>query len=209
LYDPNEVNDIAALDAAAQLKAYRLVYDRVMFTEGGGFRPEAELTRMELGRALMFGARVPQFIPNQPSFSDVVVGTPDALVSESLRREGVMGTSSGTFGPASSVSRLEMAVALVRALRMDAQAKAKANTPVIDPTTGQALIDNAQIPNNLRGYVQIAIDKGFLEVYQASVEQTPTGFVAKPGPRVEPNRIVKRAEFLNPASRLINLMFGE
>jgi serine protease AprX len=209
LYDPNEVNDIAALPAASQLKAYRLVYDRLMLTEGGSFRPGAELTRMELGRALMFGARVPQFIPSQPSFQDVAVGTPDALIAESLKREGVMGTGGEAFGSGTSVSRLEMAVALVRALRMDAQAKAKANTAVKDPTTGQDLIDNAEIPAALRGYVQIAIDKGFLEVYQASVEQTPAGYVARPGPRVEPNRIVTRAEFLNPASRLINLMFGE
>jgi hypothetical protein len=55
------------------------------------------------------------------------------------------------------------------------------------------VIENAQIPGPLRGYVQIAIDKGFLEVYQASVEQTPTGFIAKPGPRVEPNASVTRA----------------
>jgi serine protease AprX len=209
LYDPTEIYDISFLDTATQVKAYRLVYDRIMFTEGGAFRSNADLTRMDLGRALMFAARVPQFIPNQPSFSDVAVGTPDALVTESLRREGVMGTNGGSFGPGVSVSRLDLAVALVRALRMDAQAKAKANTAVVDPTTGQPLIDNAEIPVALRGYVQIAIDKGFLEVYQASVEQTPEGFVAKPGPRVEPGRIVKRGEFVNPASRLINLMFGE
>lgn len=210
LYDPNEVNDIAALDAATQLKAYRLVYDRIMFTEGGGFRPEAELTRMELGRALMFAARVPQFIPNQPSFSDVGFGTPDALVSESLKKEGVMGTSGGAFGPAASVSRLDMAVALVRALRMDAEARAKTNTTVTDPTTGQPIIENAQIPGNLRGYVQIALDKGLMEAFPAEMRQVAPGqFQALPGPRFEPSRNVKRAEFLNPASRLINLMFGE
>jgi hypothetical protein len=65
--------------------------------------------------------------------------------------------------------------------------------PVVDPTSGQPVIENAQIPGALRGYVQIAIDKGFLEVHQASVEQTPTGFVAKPGPRVEPGATVTRA----------------
>jgi serine protease AprX len=208
LYDPNEVSDIAALPAAAQLKAYRLVYDRIMFTEGGGFRPDAELTRMELGRALMFAARVPQFIPNQPSFSDVAVGTPDALIVESLRREGVMGTGGGAFGPSVSVSRVEQAVALVRALRMDAQAKALANSNVT--SGGTVLSDNAQIPGNLRGYVQIALDKGLMEAFPAEVRQIAPGqFQALPGPRFEPNRFVKRSEFLNPASRLINLMFGE
>jgi hypothetical protein len=37
----------------------------------------------------------------------------------------------------------------------------------------------------------------------------PGQFQALPGPRFEPGRNVKRVEFLNPASRLINLMFGE
>jgi serine protease AprX len=208
LYDPNELNDVAMLDAATQLKAYRLVYDRIMFTEGGAFRPGAELTRMELGRALMFAARVPQFIPNQPSFSDLSVGTPEALVAESLRREGVMGTGGAAFGPAVSVSRLEQAVALVRALRQDAQAKALAGSNVT--FGGQVLIDNAQIPGPLRGYVQIALDKGLMEAFPAETRQVAPGqFQALPGPRFEPGRNVKRVEFLNPASRLINLMFGE
>lgn len=208
LYDPNEVNDIASLDAAQQVKAYRLVYDRIMFTEGGALRPTAELTRMELGRALMFAARVPQFIPNQQSFSDIAVGTPEALVAESLKREGVMGMGAGTFGPMSSVSRLEEAVALVRALRLDAQAKALANTNVT--FNGTVLSDNAEIPASLRGYVQIALDKGLMEAFPAEVRQVAPGqFQALPGPRFEPSRNVLRAEFLNPASRLINLMFGE
>jgi serine protease AprX len=210
LYDPTELSDITSLDEASQLKVYRLIYDRIMFAEGSSFNPGADLTRIDLGRALIFAARVPQFIPNQPSFADVVPGTPDALVTESLRKEGVMGTSGSSFGPSVSVSRLEMAVALVRALRLDAQAKAKANTAVTDPATGQPIIENAEIPENLRGYVQIALDKGLMEAFPASVREVAPGqFQALPGPRFEPNRNVKRVEFLNPASRLINLMFGE
>ncbi|MFY9622665.1 MAG: S8 family serine peptidase [Pyrinomonadaceae bacterium] len=208
LYDPTEINDIGILDEVSRLKAYRLVYDRVMFTSGGSFRPEAELTRIELGRALMFAARVPQFIPNQPSFADLAVGTPEALIAESLRREGVMGTGAGSFAPATPVSRLEQAVALVRALRLDTQAKALANSDVT--SGGQVLTDNAQIPVGLRGYVQIAIDKGLMEAFPAEVRQIAPGqFQAIPGPRFEPSRVVKRAEFLHPTSRLINLIFGE
>ena len=44
------------------------------------------------------------------------------LIAESLRREGVMGKGASAFGPSSPVSRVEQAVALVRALRLDAQA---------------------------------------------------------------------------------------
>jgi len=103
---------------------------------------------------------------------------------------------------------LEEAVALVRALRMDAQAKALANTNVT--FGGQTLIDNSQIPGNLRGYVQLALDKGLMEAFPAEVKQIGPGqFVALPGPRFEPARGVKRSEFINPASKLINLMFDE
>lgn len=205
-YDPSEVNDIASLDAAARLQAFRLVYDRIMFADGGSFRPNDTLTRMELGRAIMFGARVPQYIPTNASFTDVT--GPNALVAESLRKEGVVGLDGTAFGPSEAVSRLEQAVALVRALRMDAQAKAKANTNVT--VGGQVITDNAQIPPALRGYVQLALDKGLMEAFPAEVRQIGPGqFQAIPGPRFEPDRNVKRAEFLNPASKLLNLMFGE
>jgi len=208
VYDPSEINDIAGLDQASQLKAYRMVYDRIMFTDQGSFRPNDALTRMELGRALMFAARVPQYIPNKPSFTDVTAATPDALFAESLRLEGVMGLDGASFGPSAQVSRLEQAVALVRALRMDAKAKSLANTNVT--SGGQVLVDNAQIPAALRGYVQIALDKGLMEAFPAEVKQIAPGqFQALPGPRFEPTRIVKRAEFLSPATKLMSVMFGE
>jgi hypothetical protein len=83
-------------------------------------------------------------------------------------------------------------VAMVRALGLDAEAKAKANTDVT--FGGQTVIDNSQIPGALRGYVQIAIDKGLLEVYPAEVRQIGPGqFLAIPGPRVEPNALLTRA----------------
>jgi serine protease AprX len=207
LYDPNEAGDLSGLDAATRTKALRLIYDRMMFAEAGAFRPDQQLSRMELARALMFGARVMQYIPNQPSFSDIAAATPEALVAESLRREGVMGTKGGAFGPTAAVTRVDEAVALVRALRLTAQADALKNTDV--KVGGQTLTDNAKIPAELRGYVQLAIDKGLLEAFPASVQQTPTGFIALPGPRFEPDRTVKRVEFVGPMTRLLNLMFGE
>jgi serine protease AprX len=208
LYNPDEVNDIGALDATSRVKAYRLVYDRLMAAEAGSFRPDDSLTRADLGRALMLGARVPQFIPNQPSFMDVTSGTPESLYAESLRKEGVMGLGGSSFGGAATVDRLEEAVALVRALRMDAQAKALQHSTVT--FGGQALIDNDAIPGALRGYVQIALDRGLMEAFPAEVKQiSPGQFVALPGPRFEPARGVKRSEFINPMNKLINLMFGE
>lgn len=208
LYDPNQMADAAGLDAAARKQVARLVYDQVMAANGGAFRPSDALTRIELGRAVMLGARVPQYIPNQASFTDLTVGTPEALFAESLRKEGVLGLTGTTFGAATQVNRLEQAVALVRALRLDSQAKALAGTTVT--SGGQPLVDNAQIPSALRGYVQLAIDKGLMPAFPAEVrEVAPNQFVALPGPRFEPSRVVTRAEFVSPISKLMSLMFGE
>lgn len=192
-FDPAQVADASALDASLRAGIYRLVYDRVMSADGGAFRPDDVLTRAELARALVLGARVPQYIPNRASFTDLIAGTPESLFAESSRREGVLGVSGTTFGPTAQVNRLDAAVALVRALRLDKDARAKAGTTVT--SGGVALTDNADIPAALRGYVQVAIDRGL--------------FVAVPGPRFEPSRAVKRSEFVSPMLKLIIDMFGE
>lgn len=208
VYDPAQLTDIAALDDAAKVKALRLVYDRILSGEAGQLRPDSVLTRMELGRAMMLGARVMQYLPNQASFTDLAPGTPESLMAESLKREGVMGVDGPLFGPNASVSRLELAVAAVRALRLDAQARALANSTVT--SGGQPLVDNAQIPAALRGYVQLALDRGVLQAFPAEViEVSPGVFQAVPGPRFEGARSVKRVEFLDPMLKVINILFGE
>ena len=208
-YDPSQVADISGLDSATKQNVLRLVYDRVMLANNNQFRPTNYLTRIELGRALMFSAHVMQYLPNSPSFSDVASNSPEQLIAESLKREGVMGQDSGIFfGPNNQVSRLDEAVALVRALRLDSQARALANTNVT--YGGQTLTDNSQIPGALRGYVQIALDKGLLIAFPAEVKQDSQGhFIAIPGPRFEPATAVTRADFVAPATRLLSLMFGE
>jgi serine protease AprX len=101
--------------------------------------------------------------------------------------------ASGTsFNPAGLVNRLDLAVALVKALGHDAEARALANTTVT--SNGTALSDNSQIPGSLRGYVQIAINKGLFEAFPAEVRQIAPGqFIAIPGPRFEPATTVSRA----------------
>jgi serine protease AprX len=108
---------------------------------------------------------------------------------------GLMSATGSLFNPAGTVSRLDLAVAFVRALGLDAEAKQKAGSTVtaVD-SDGQTkpLLDNTQIPSELRGYVQIAIDKGFLEVSLTTVQQTPPyAFIA--GPKVNPNGTITRA----------------
>jgi len=105
---------------------------------------------------------------------------------------GMIAASGTSFNPAGSVSRLDLAVALVKALGHDAEARALANTTVT--SNGTALSDNAQIPGSLRGYVQIAINNGLFEAFPAEVRQIAPGqFVVVPGPRFEPATTVSRA----------------
>lgn len=52
--------------------------------------------------------------------------------------------------------------------------------------------------------MQLAIDKGFLEVYLAEVRQIGPGqFIALPGPRVEPNVNITRAALAAKLNRFV------
>lgn len=200
------INDIEGHAAQAQIEL--AILNRRLDTFGdNSFRPDAEVTREEFARALVLNVPLRQTLGAAPKFTDVTADfapLAEAVASRgstlrdfytaenSQAPAGLLTVSGSSFSPGGTVTRLDLAVAFVRALGLDAEAKAKANTQVIDPTSGQPVIENAQIPGALRGYVQIAIDKGFLEVQQASVEQTPNGFVARPGPRVEPNLVLTR-----------------
>ncbi len=105
-----------------------------------------------------------------------------------------MMTSSGTsFNPGASATRLDIAVALVKALGHDAKAQALAGQPVTAPD-GTPVIDNGQIPDALKGYVQIAINDGMFEAFPATtIETSPGVFQVIPGPRFEPGWQLTRA----------------
>jgi len=159
------------------------------------FYPDAKVTREDFARTLLLNAPVRQTVLASSRFTDVsgdlaalaesVTTSGSTLRDWNFAPAGLMSASGTNFNPTGLVSRLDLAVAFVRALGLDAEAKAKAGTNVT--SGGVTLSDNAQIPAALRGYVQYAIDRGFLEVYPAEVKQIAPGqFVVLPGPRVEP-----------------------
>jgi len=85
-------------------------------------------------------------------------------------------------------------VALVRSIGLDAEAKAKAGSPVTVTYSGQTLTitDNADIPPAMRGYVQFALDKGILQAY-FTLEQGPFDLQPTLKARVKPNDPTTRA----------------
>jgi len=168
----------------------------------GTFRPNAIATRDDLARSLVLSTNLRQSLAPSPKFSDVsgdlariaeaVTAKGSTLRDYDFAPTGLMSFTGASFNPAGSVNRLDVAVALVKALGHDAEARGLAGSTVT--SGGTPLSDNAQIPASLRGYVQVAIDLGLFEAFPAEVRQIAPGvFQAVPGPRFEPSTTVSRA----------------
>lgn len=168
----------------------------------GTFRPNAIATRDDLARSLVLSTNLRQSLAPSPKFSDVsgdlariaeaVTAKGSTLRDYDFAPTGLMSFTGASFNPAGSVNRLDVAVALVKALGHDAEARGLAGSTVT--SGGTPLSDNAQIPASLRGYVQVAIDLGLFEAFPAEVRQIAPGvFQAVPGPRFEPSTTVGRA----------------
>lgn len=168
----------------------------------GTFRPNATVTREDLARSLAFNTPLRQSLALTPRFTDVsgdfrniaeaFTSSGSTLRDYNFVPTGLMSFSGTSFNRLGSVNRLDLAVALVKAIGDDAAARSLAGSTIT--SGGTALSDNAQIPTALRGYVQIAIDKGLFEAFPAEVIQIAPGvFQALPGPRFEPGTVVKRS----------------
>lgn len=181
------VADIQGHEAQAEIES--VLKNRMMDTfSDGTFQPDATVTRDDLALLLYLNTPLRQSLGAAPRFTDMSGAS--AAIAEavtaraatlrdwytaenSLAAQGLM-TSGARFDPTGSTNRLDLSVALVRALGNDADAKAKAGSNVTVSYSGQTIVvdDNADIPPALRGYVQIALDKGIIRA-SFSVSQGP------------------------------------
>lgn len=187
---------------AAQADIEKAIKSRLIDTFADGtFQPDSIVNRGDFAKTLLSNTSLRQSLGASPRFTDVsgelariaeaVTANGSTLRDYNFAPKGLMSASGSSFNPTGTVSRLDMAVAFVRALGHDAEARAKANQTVM--VGGQALSDNAQIPGDLRGYVQIAIDNGLFEAFAAEVRNLGNGqFQVLPGPRFEPATTVNR-----------------
>jgi serine protease AprX len=189
---------------AKQAEIEAALKNRVIDTYSDGtFRPNSTVTREDLARSLMLNTSLRQTVGATPKFTDVsgdlakiaeaVTARGSSLRDWDFTPTGMMTAGTTTFNPTGDASRLDIAVALVKALGRDLDAR----TPVATVMwQGTALSDNAQIPAALRSYVQIALDKGLFEAFPAEVRQIGPGqFLVLPGPRFEPATTANRADF--------------
>jgi serine protease AprX len=163
------VADLAGLDAASVSNIRSAVRALAMWPDADGlFRPAAFVTRAELAEAMIVGARVPQYVPNTPSFLDVS-DTPTMNFAEGARTLFYDAPRGGSFRPDERATRLTAAVVLVRAAGLGADADARAGALL-------SYTDAASIPWELRGYVQLATEKGLIS---AGAQFNPSGSLTR------------------------------
>src|SRR5215204_3218005 len=203
LYTLEPIADIQGHAAQAQIET--VLKNRQMDTfADGGFLPDATVTREDFARLLYLNTPLRQSPSALPKYTDVsaelapiaeaVTADGSTLRDWSFAPAGMIAAYGSTFNPTANVTRLETAVALVRALGLDAEAKAKAGSVVTASYNGQsiALADNAEIPAAMRGYVQLALDKGLLQAF-FNLEQGPFDFQPVLKARVKVNDATTRA----------------
>ncbi len=203
LFTLEPIGDIQGHAAQAQIET--VLKNRQMDTfADGAFRPDANVTREDFARLLYLNTPLRQSPSATPKYTDVteelapiaeaVTANGSTLRDWSFQPAGMIAANGSTFNPTANVTRLETAVALVRALGLDAEAKAKAGTIVTASYNGQTLLlaDNAEIPSSMRGYVQLALDKGLLQAF-FNLEQGPFDFQPTMKARVKANDATTRA----------------
>jgi serine protease AprX len=195
------IADITGHAAEQQIKSALLNRQMDTFSDGT-FRPDANVTRGDFARLLAMNTPLRQSLGSAQKFGDLsgdLASIAEAATSKgsnlrdwTFAPNGMMSAGS-TFNPAGNISRLDLAVALVRALGLDTEAKALTGNVTVS-YSGQTLTltDNADIPLAMRGYVQLALDKGVLQAY-FSLEQGPFELQPTIKARVRPNDAATRA----------------
>src|SRR6185312_13650671 len=157
VYSP--MADLASLSSSLRADIRQSIRTFSMAPLGNNFHPELAASRSDLAAALVMGGRVPQYQAPQASYSDVTNATTRVFVeSAQSSPNGALFLdvpATGNFKPNDAATRLAAAVAFVRAAGLTAEADAKKNAPL--PCS-----DALSIPSDLRGYVNVALARGFI-----------------------------------------------
>lgn len=145
-------------DQATQVEKSLLA--NLMLPEGRKFRPNATVSRFELAEGLIRSGLVPQYMASAAMFTDVrdtysrnVVESAQAFASGSLFYDANTGAK---FSPNNGATKLAAAIAFVKAAGLKSEATS-ASLPL-------TLTDVSSIPVAWRGYVAVALQRGFLSL---------------------------------------------
>jgi serine protease AprX len=143
-------------DQAAQVEKSLLA--NLVLPEGRKFRPNDAVSRLELAEALLRAGLVSQYMASAPMFTDVR-DTDSRNAVESAQAAGSLfydATCGRNFYPYNGATKLAAAIAFVKAAGLSSQA-ASASLPL-------TISDASSIPVAWRGYVAVALQRGFLSL---------------------------------------------
>lgn len=176
--------DLDTLSQTQAAEAERSLLTNVMMPEGRKFRPTSTVTRAEFAETIVRGGFVSQYVSASPMFTDVTDIYSRGLV-ESLQANLngafiVDAVSGGRFYPHSNTSKLIAAIAYVKAAGLESQTSG-AMLPV-------TVTDAMSIPSQYRGYVVVALQRGFIKL---------------DGTSFNPSRSITRIELAHAMNALI------
>lgn len=181
----DQLSDIAGLSTQDQDVIRESLRRFLMSPEGKKFRPEKSVTREDFAATIVRAGRVPQFVAALPLYTDVRnLTSRNAIESVQSNPNGKLffdANIGSTFKPNDSASKLVTAVALVKAANLDSLAAS-----AILPAT---VADAYAIPSQWRGYVALALQKGWLGL---------------DGNSFNPNRSITRLELARAIVKITN-----
>ena len=151
--------DLGTLSPTLVAQAEKSVLSNVMLPAGKKFRPGTSVTRAELAEAFVRAGFVPQFIASAPMFTDVRdLATRNSVESVRSSPTGalIVDVAGGQFYPHNAATKLVAAIAYVKAAGLESQA----STTSLPLTVSDA----ATIPSAYRGYVAVALQRGFISL---------------------------------------------
>jgi serine protease AprX len=177
----------------------------------GKFKPNKALTRGELAESLVMGAGIRQALPSDDGLSPVVsaVVQQGAAIRDAAQvQNGVMLLdSNGAFNADASVTRASLAYSFVQSLGLQDMAMESVDQVTVQYGDQRIPIqDAADIPEEWKGYVQLALDLNILNA-SFDVEQGPFDLKPTITATFSPNQNVTRGEFAVAMTRYYNAFF--
>ena len=208
------LNDISGHPAAEAIKmgVSERLFDGF---SNGAFKPDALLTRAELAKYLVMGAEIKQSLPAAPSFSDV--SGADLPFVEAATAKGasfrdqqhiqkgvILPKTNGKFAPKDGVTRAELAYSLVQSLGLQKEAEEFDGQLTVQYSDERiAISDASEVPEHLKGYVQVALDLNILNA-KFAVTQGPYDLEPKVTASFSPSVKNTRGDFAVAMTRYYN-----
>lgn len=152
--------DQETLSADQALQVEKSLLSNLMLPEGRKFRPDGAVSRFELAEALIRAGLVPQYMASSPMFNDVRdVNSRNAVESTQAFPSGALfydANAGKNFYPNTGATKLAAAIAFVKAAGLSSQTTT-APLPL-------KVSDAASIPAAWRGYVAVALQRGFVSL---------------------------------------------